>query len=421
MKKAEDPKTTMLQRGIGLFDATTIGLGAIIGGGIFVVTGIAAGLAGPALIISMLISAAIAAFTAFSFSKLSIVLPKEGGIYRFTYEFISPLAGFIAGWMWVFSNIFVGAAVSLGFSSYFVALFPSLSIKVVAIVVCLLFTFLNFVGIRQSAMLNSLLVSTKILILVFFIAFGLFYINDSNFVPFVPNGTFGVLQGSALIFFAYAGFARITILAEEVKDPSRTIPRSILLALGISTAIYLLTSFVAVGLIGYDNLHASGSPLTSAIGATGSHFAMSLISVGAIMATASVLLTTILGVSRVVFAMARNDDVPKFLCNIHSKFKTPYYAVAVTGSLMILAIVFADLTRLVAVSSFAVLLYYSLANLAAIRLSKGRNRFYVISSVGLLSCLGLLAFLTVDSWIIGTIGVVIGVVFYQAWRKIKRH
>jgi len=416
----KDTKAT-LKRGIGLFDATTIGLGAIIGGGIFVVTGIAAGLAGPALIISMLISAAITSFTAFSFSKLSVVLPKEGGVYGFTYECISPLAGFIVGWMWIFSNIFVGAAVSIGFASYFVALFPSLSIKVVAIVVCLFFMILNLIGIRQSAMLNSTVVSAKVLILLFFVAFGLFYVNGSNFVPFAPNGSLGVLQGSALIFFAYAGFARITILAEEVKDPSRTIPRSILLALGISTAIYLLTSFVAVGLTGYLNLSTSDSPLADAIEVTGSNFAVSLISVGAIMATASVLLTTILGVSRVIFAMARNNDVPKFLCSIHSKFKTPYYAVAVTGSLMILAIIFTDFTRIVKVSSFAVLLYYSLANLAAIKLSRRNEHFSIISSVGLLSCLGLLAFLTVDSWIIGTIGVAIGVIFYQAWRKIRNH
>jgi APA family basic amino acid/polyamine antiporter len=419
MEKTENTKAT-LHRGIGLFDATAIGLGAIIGGGIFVVTGIAAGLAGPALIVSMVISAAIASFTAFSFSKLSMSLPKEGGVYGFAYEYISPFAGFTAGWMWIFSNVFVGAAVSLGFASYFLALFPSLSIKAVAIAVCLLFTILNIIGIRQSAMLNSILVSTKVLILLFFMAFGLFYINGSNFVPFAPNGPFGILQGSALIFFAYAGFARITILAEEVKGANRTIPRSIFLALGISTVIYLLTSFVAVGLTGYVNLSASGSPLAEAIGVTGNRLAVSLISVGAIMATASVLLTTILGVSRVMFAMARNEDVPKFLCNIHSKFKTPYYAVAVTGSLMILAIIFTDFARIVAVSSFAVLLYYALANLAAIRLGRRKNHFSIISLVGLLSCLGLLAFLTVDSWVIGTTGVAIGVVFYLVWNRIKK-
>jgi len=317
-------------------------------------------------------------------------------------------------------TFFVGAAVSLGFASYFVALFPSLSVKVVASALCLFFTFLNLAGIRQSAMLNSVLVSAKILILVFFVAFGLFYVSGSNFVPFAPNESLGVLQGSALIFFAYAGFARITILAEEVKDPSRTVPRSILLALGISTAIYLFASFVAVGLIGYVNLSTSDSPLAEAIGVTGNNFAVSLISVGAIMATASVLLTTILGVSRVVFAMARNNDLPKSLCSIHSKFKTPYYAVAVTGSFMILAIIFADLSRLVAVSSFAVLLYYSLANLAAIRLSRRRNHFPIVSSVGLLSCLGLLAFLAVDSWIIGLIGIAFGIFFYQAWRRIRK-
>ncbi len=157
-------EATVLKREIGLFSATAIGIGTIIGAGIFVVTGIVAGLAGPAMVISMTVAGIIAILNALSFSELSAFLPKEGGVYVFAHELISSDAGFIAGWMWVFSNIFVGAAVSLGFAHYVVAVFQPLPVKPVAAAICFVFIALNYFGVRRTAMLNNLLVLIKLFI-----------------------------------------------------------------------------------------------------------------------------------------------------------------------------------------------------------------------------------------------------------------
>jgi APA family basic amino acid/polyamine antiporter len=219
---------------LGLLDATAINVGAIVGAGIFIVTGIAAGVAGSAMIVSMVIGAVVALFTALSFSELTAWLPKEGSVYEFSYRLVSPFVGFLSGWMWILSNTFAGAAVSLGFAYYLTAVFPVMPVNWVAAILCICFTVLNFVGIRKSALLNNLLVATKMLILTFFCIFSLGYINLTNFTPFKPL-EIGVLYGAYYIFFAYGGFARVAVVAEEVKDAKRNVPRAILLSLVIST------------------------------------------------------------------------------------------------------------------------------------------------------------------------------------------
>lgn len=408
-----------MKRDIGLWSATAIGVGAIIGGGIFVVTGVAAGVAGPAIIVSIIISGLVAALTALSFSELIPVLPQEGGAYVFARELISPYVGFIAGWMWLFSNIFTGAAVSLGFGHYFASVFVQLPVKLVAVAISLVFILLNYLGVRHSTALNNALVLVKISILLFFAAIGVGYLNVSHFTPFAPNGFSGVLEGSSLIFFAYAGFARIAIMAEEVKDPGHTISRSIVISLGVSMVIYLLVSSVGIGLIGYMGLSKTGSPLAEAINVTGNAYAVFLVSVGAMVATASVLLTTILGVSRVTFAMARENDLPNLLSKIHPKYETPHLAIWVSGALMIVAAIFADLNQVISVSNFASLLYYSIANIAALRLDRRVRRYHsFLPAVGLLSCLSLLVFLKLNAWLVGVVGLGLGTVYYLT---IHRH
>jgi len=409
-----------LKRALGLFDATAISIGAIIGAGIFVVTGIVAGLAGPGVIISIVLAGVIASFSALSFAQLSAYMPKEGGGYQYTFRMVSPYAGFLAGWLWIFSNLFVGAAVSLSFANYLVALFPTLpdyAVNVVAPVFCLLFTFLNYVGVRQSTIVNNVLVVSKILILVFFIALGLGFINFRNFSPVAPYGFLGVLKGTSLIFFAYFGYARITILAEEVKDASRTIPRAIILALALSTVLYALIGFVAVGLVGSQSLSQSASPLADAIGVTGNSIAVFVVSLGALIATASVLLMTILGVSRMAFAMARNKQLPMFLSKIHPRFQTPHYAVWITGLLSTL-LVFGGFARVVAVSTFSLLFHHALVNLSATRLGVEHRRYpRFVPYLGLILCLVMLAFLSSDAWTIGALGLAIGTIYY--WFRMK--
>jgi basic amino acid/polyamine antiporter, APA family len=408
-----------LKREIGLFGATALGIGAIIGSGIFIVTGIVAGVAGPAMILSVLIAGIIAVFSAMSVAELGAYLPEEGGTYAYAQKLISPFAGFIAGWIWIFSNIFVGAAVSLGFAHYFVTIFPAVPLKIIALVICLIFLLINYIGLKESVLFNNILVTLKVLILLFFVAFGLGFFRPGNFIPFAPDGSMGVLSGAALIFFAYTGFARVTIMAEEVKDPKKTIPQSIFLALGISTVIYLLVSFVAVGLTGAPALAHSGSPLADALNITGNFGAVLLISAGAMIATASVLLTTIMGISRIVYSMARSHDLPSLFEKIHPRFSTPHYAIAVTGTGMIAALLLADLALVVAVSTFAMLVYYLIANIAAFRLPHRHRRYpSIVPVIGAISCVGLIAFLTPGAWIIGCIGLLIGGTWFIFSRKV---
>jgi APA family basic amino acid/polyamine antiporter len=414
------PEPAGLKREIGLFGATALGIGAIIGSGIFIVTGIVAGIAGPGMIISVLIAGIIALFSAMSVAELSAYNPEEGGTYAFAQKLISPFAGFIAGWIWIFSNIFVGAAVSLGFAHYFVTVFPAIPVKGIGAIICLIFIIINYIGLKESTLLNNTLVTLKVLILLFFVAFGLGFFRGSHVTPFAPAGISGILSGTALIFFAYTGFARVTIMAEEVLEPDKTIPRSIYLALAISTILYALVSVIAVGLVGASGLSQSESPLADAIRITGSPSAVLLISSGAMIATASVLLTTIMGISRIMFAMSRKGDLPAFLNRIHPRFSTPHYAIWITGAFMIAAILFADLVLVVAVSTFSMLIFYLIANIAAFRIPlKYRQYPAIVPVIGAVSCIGLIVFLNVSSWIIGIIGLTIGMIWFWIRKNCK--
>jgi APA family basic amino acid/polyamine antiporter len=399
---------TGLRRTLSLFDATAIGIGAIIGAGIFVVLGIAIGYAGPAAIISIIMAGVVASFTALSFAEVGSAIPKEGGVYEYAYEMVSPFVGFIVGCLWLFAQIVAGTALSLGFGSYFVSLFPYLSPKLVAVLAASALTVLNLVGIKQSAFVNNALVVTKVAILLLFIVFGIPLINARNYSPFAPAGFSGVLQGTAFIFFAYAGFGRVATLGEEVKNPTRTLPLSILLALVTSVIIYALASLVATGLVNYTVLAGSGSPIADAARVTGNFAVVATVSLGALIATASVILTNLIGLSRVSFAMARNAQLPGPIARVHSRFGTPYVSVLGGGLLMIALVVLLNLTQTIAITSFSVLSLHVVVNYSAIRVRKNipnlrtfkTPAYPLIPLFGLVSCIVLMFSLPVLSWMV---------------------
>lgn len=411
-----------LKRSIGLWSAVAINVGAIIGGGIFVVTGIVAGYAGSALFISMALAGFIALFTGLSFVRLTSWQPIEGGVYEYGRQLISPSAGFLAGWMWIVSNTFTGAAVSLGFAYYLTAIFPSLPSNILAAIICLLFTALNLIGTKESTAVNNIFVTIKLAVLTFFILFGALSISSENFTPFTPFSS-GVLFGAFFIFFAYGGFARVTVIAEEIQNPKRNVPRALLLSLAISAVFYIMVGIVAVGLVGSTALADSNSPLATAIGATGSTLAIGLLSLGGLVATASVLLTSILGVSRMSYSMARRNDLPIFLAKLHNKFATPYYSILVTGILMAILALFLDLTRVVAISTFTLIFNYSIANISCIRLKVNQTRKHILPLVGLGTCILLLIlifFAAIDSAIVGLTFLALGAIIYGIRKKITR-
>ena len=416
-----------LKRCLNLFDATAIGIGAIIGAGIFVVLGIAIGYAGPSVIVSIIIAGVVASFTAFSFAELGSAIPKEGGIYAFAHELFSPAVAFVAGCLWLLAQIVAGVAISLGFAHYFVTVFPVLPINITAALTAAALTGLNIVGIKQSATVNNILVLIKIAILCLFVGFGIFHVNFQNFSSFSPNGAFGVLEGAAFIFFAYLGFGRIATLGEEVKNPQRTLPLSILLALVISIIVYVVTGFTATGLQDYRLLAQSGSPLADAAKAIGNNALVATVSLGAIIATISVLLTNLIGLSRVSFAMARDGQLPKTAAKISSRFGTPYISILIMGAVTASLALVLDLRQTVAVTSFMILSTHVVANLAVVRLRKKmphsntfRTPFHpLIPLLGIFSCIILMFSLPMESWIVGTVMVVSTASFYflrSKWR-----
>jgi APA family basic amino acid/polyamine antiporter len=416
-----------LKRNLNLLDATAIGVGAIVGAGIFVVLGIAIGYAGPSVIVSIIIAGVMASFTAFSFAELGSAIPKAGGAYTFAFELLSPSVGFIVGFLWLFAQIVGGATISLGFASYFVALFPAFSVKIVAVLVAMGLTGLNLIGIKQSSIVNNALVIIKIGILALFIGFGLFQIHPQYLIEFSPNGVYGILQGAGFIFFAYLGFGRISALGEEVKNPERNLPLAVLIALFLSVVLYALTGFTAAGLQDYRILANSGSPIAAAANATGNSMLVATVSVGALIATASVLLTNLLGLSRVAFAMARNRQLPESVARVSSKSGTPYVSILAMGGLLTVLAYALDLREAAAITSFSILFVHLTVNLSAIRLRRkmpGKSGFRVplyplIPILGIVSCLILMFSLPQESWFVAAVVMIIGFVLYLMGRKIS--
>jgi APA family basic amino acid/polyamine antiporter len=309
-----------LKRSLGFFDAVALSLDAIVGAGIFVISGVAAGLAGPAVILSIIIAGIVSSFTAYSFVRLSSKFAEEGGPYVYAKNVISRFAGFITGWLWLLGNIVAGATVSLGLASYVTSLLPTLTIIPIAVSSILVLVALNIIGIKQSSVFNAVLVVLKLSALALFVIIGFSHLDFSLYEPFSPNGIRGVLSSAALIFFAYTGFGRPATAAEEIKDPKHTIPRSIVLSLVLASIVYILVGIVSTGLIPYQNISDSGSPITDAIEyGIKIYWLKIFVSFAAIVATVSVLLTSIIGVSRVSFAMARDDLLPRFFSKMHKK------------------------------------------------------------------------------------------------------
>ncbi len=357
-----------LKRNITLFNAVMINLGAIIGAGIFVIIGIASFKAGPAIIISIILSGIIAIFTGLSFSEIARHVSKEGGVYEYAKSVMSPMPGFIGGWMWTFGNIIGIAAVALSFGSYMDALTGFKLNPVFFAITCILsFMTVNIFGIKNSAKTITGIVIINLVVLMVFIFSGLSNFHSGNFSNFMPHGISGIITGTALIFFAFTGFSRVTTISDEIVNPEKTIPRAILLSIIISSVLYILVAITLLGLKPYYDYAVSSSPLALAIKSLHDYYLIILISIGGITATAGVTLTGILGTSRVLFAMGRDEELPKKLSYI-DKFSTPVIAIAVSAALGIIFLIFVSFGTIVEASNSAVLTSYIIINISAIAL-----------------------------------------------------
>lgn len=384
----EKRRIAQLERALELKDAVGIGLGAIIGAGIFVVTGVAAGISGPAFLISLLIAGIVAAFNALSSAQLAAVYPQSGGTYEYGYRLLNPGLGFSAGWMFIISKLSAGSVVAIGFGSYFYQLAPFGSPLMYSIAAIIILTFANFFGIKKTGYLNLGIVGITILSLLYLVVQGMPEINSSNFQPFAPFGLSGIAEATALLFFAFTGYARIATLAEEIKEPQRTIPKAVIITIVSAIILYALVSFTAIGVIGAEAMAGSTSPLQLVANALANPEIKIIITIGASTAMLGVLLSQILGISRMMLAMGRRKDLFPVFQRVHNKNLVPHIGILVTGMLITLLTLFGKFEIILSSAAFAILLYYSITNIAALNQPEKDRRYrQAIPLLGLTGCL----------------------------------
>ncbi|MGB3343544.1 MAG: APC family permease [Aequorivita sp.] len=417
MKK---PTEKGLLRSLTLKDAVGVGLGAIIGAGIFVVTGIAAGVSGPAFLIGLLVAGIIAAFNALSSAQLAAIYPQSGGTYEYGYILINPIFGFSAGWMFLISKLTAAGVVAIGFGSYFYQLVPiglPITFSVLAIV---FLTLANYFGIKKAGILNLVIVTVTLLSLLYLIFSGIPEVKSDNFKPFAPFGISGIAEAAALLFFAFTGYARIATLAEEVAEPKKTIPKAIIITIVIAILLYAAISIVAIGVIGTENMASSTSPLQVVADALTTPAISTIVTIGASTAMLGVLLSQILGISRMMLAMGRRGDLPPVFQRIHSRYRIPHIGILFTGVVILLLTLLGSFEFTVRAATFTILLYYGITNIAALRQPE-KDRMYgkIIPILGLIGCLAMSVSLPLNVIISGVglllIGFVIRFVFHRKY------
>lgn len=415
-----DSNEKQLLRSLNLKDAVGIGLGAIIGAGIFVVTGVAAGVSGPAFIIGLLVAGIIATFNALSSAQLASVYPQSGGTYEYGYRLLNPSFGFTAGWMFLISKLAAAGVVAIGFGSYFHQLFPVTSPMTFSVAAVVLLTVANYFGIKKAGLLNLVIVTITILSLIYLIFSGIPEVKSENFKPFAPFGIAGIAEAAALLFFAFTGYGRIATLAEEVANPKKSIPKAIIITIVSAILLYVAIAVVAIGVIGANAMASSKSPLQVVADVLATPGISSVITIGASTAMLGVLLSQILGISRMMLAMGRRRDLPPVFQKIHHRYRVPHIGILITGIIILLLTLLGSFEFIVRAATFTILLYYSITNISAIRQPKS-DRLYgkVVPVLGLIGCLAMSVSLPLNVIISGVglllIGFVIRFVFHKIW------
>ncbi|WP_254174968.1 APC family permease [Planktothrix pseudagardhii] len=409
-----DAKSSSLKREIGVLGAIGMGLGSIIGTGVFVSIGIVAGLTGTSVIVAVILAAFVALCNGLNSAQLAANHPVSGGTYEYGYKYLNPGLGFIAGWMFLLAKTASAATAALGFSGYLILMLgvsQSLFIPIALFTVFVL-TAIVFTGIRRSNTANLIIVSITLFSLLFFIISGLplaFSPTGLNhFLPFFPSTSSAIpnlLEATALMFVAYTGYGRIATMGEEVKDPEKTIPQAMIITVLISMLLYLGVALVAVGVVGTETL--SLASITAApLEQVANRFALpgsnQVITLGAMTAMLGVLLNLILGLSRVVFAMGKRHDLPRFLAQLNTTQTTPTLAVIVVGIAIAVLVLIGNVKTTWSFSAFTVLIYYSITNLAALKLTLEEQLYSpILAYIGLVSCLFLAVWIEPKVWLLG--------------------
>jgi APA family basic amino acid/polyamine antiporter len=466
-----------LHRSLGAWQLTLLGVGAIIGTGIFVLTAEAAQKAGPGMMLSFIIAGFVCAVAALCYSELASMVPVSGSAYTYSYAVLGEGVAWLVGWALMLEYAVAASAVAVGWSGYFVGLIqhslgviipPALAngpyaggvINLPAVVICLFVSGLLVIGTRESATFNAILVAVKVVALTAFIALALPVLNAENFQPFLPLGGAGVVAASASIFFAYVGFDAVSTAAEETKNPQRNVPIGLIGSLGICTIFYLLVSAGAIGAIGaqpvvtptgqglppgsvalaeqcrslaalgQQPLVCSREALAEVLRQIGWVKVGNLIGLAAFLALPSVVLMMLFGQTRIFFVMARDGLLPEALSRIHPRFKTPHIVTLVTGFAVTLAAAFFPVGKLADISNSGTLFAFMVVALAVMILrvkDKHRARpfktpaVWLVAPLAVAGCVVLFLFLPPHAKLVFPIWGAIGLVFYFLYGYRKSH
>ncbi|MYR45668.1 APC family permease [Streptomyces sp. SID5910] len=404
------PAGSELRRTLGVGDAVVVGLGSMIGAGIFAALAPAAHAAGSGLLIALAVAAVVAYCNATSSARLAARCPASGGTYVYGRERLGEFWGYLAGWSFVVGKTASCAAMALTVGAY---VWPGQA-HAVAVAAVVALTAVNYGGVRKSAWLTRVIVAVVLAVLasvvVACLASGR---SDAGRLDVgFSGGAGGVLQAAGLLFFAFAGYARIATLGEEVRDPARTIPRAIPLALGITLAVYGCVALAVLSVLGPTGLGGATAPLADAVRAAGVPGLAPVVRAGAAVAALGSLLALILGVSRTTLAMARDRHLPGALAAVHPRYQVPHRAELAVGAAVAVLAATVDVRGAIGFSSFGVLVYYAVANASAWTLESARTAARVVPAVGLAGCTVLAFSLPVVSVIAGVGVLAVGMVAY---------
>jgi len=355
-----------LRRSVNAFELTATGVGIIVGAGIFVLLGLAAAMAGGAIWIPFLLAAAAAAVTGLSYAELSSMFPSAGASFYYVRQAFGANPAFMVGWLMVFANVISASAVALGFSGY-LSSFTVVALAPVAIALILVAGVILVIGVKESVSLGVVFTGIEVLALIIAVAVGVRFIGRVDYLE-MPLGMAGVLQATTLVFFAYLGFEQIASLSEEAKNPARSIPAAILLAVAITTALYVAVAVTAVSVLGWQELSRSPAPLAEVVRrATGAHVGV-VVGIMALFATANTVLFLLLTSARLTYGMAVAGSLPKVLSAVHPRRKTPWLATLATVVIGVVFVFFGDIEDVAQLSNFAIIAAFLLVNAALIYL-----------------------------------------------------